>query len=208
MRNLSYPPPNPGNAPNQPTNQRCHIPQAVSKNFQQALQQPAAHSLETWDQDEPLPLDPTQVGGGLSGAGASLISPKLLSALAGYKACRYASKPPFGQAWKGLAPSLVWLDTIPGLASLEITMQIGPFQNSREVRLETLPRGLVGVRKLYLNPGGSLSSVSVVGDLDLKAVFPKLEALILTCEEWEFAGGTLARDFARNLQVRIVASTL
>lgn len=42
-----------------------------------------AHSLDTWEQDELMPQDPLRT---VSGEG-SLVSRRILTALAGYKAC-------------------------------------------------------------------------------------------------------------------------
>lgn len=196
--------------------------QAVSKAFQRALRNPDAHSLATWDQDELLPLDPTlrdwglpgtpstppgatppgadPLGANPPGGRSSLISPRLLVVLKGYKAAWVAWQPKLGQAFKvRQGVSLSWLAQLPLLEYLLI--DLSPLnQPLVSVDLGTLPLGLTGVRMLYLDAlRAPIARTGSGRGWEPRVVFPNLAVLTLFCGD----GDPAACDLLASVQVRI-----
>lgn len=89
--------------------------QGISKQWERVLKHPSAHSLETWELDMPMPLDPTL---GLPPGQGSLISPGLLAALPGYKADWQATKSKFGGYIKVAPVKMAWLGQLPLLEKM------------------------------------------------------------------------------------------
>lgn len=131
------------------------------------MQLPSSHSLDTWDQDEFLPLDPT-----LGEDGGSLVSPGLLAALSGYKAVWQAATCLVTGASKHPPPlvSMAWLGQLSLLEKLRVC-----FYHESDVDWGTCPTKQ-GVKELYLKGEFVLRGGHRKG-WNPSETFPKLEVL-------------------------------